>query len=82
MSDDNKPFGILVGVMGGTDGQPLVGLSFGGTVVAAMSIDHAGLVFEQLGLLLENFGYFDDEHDCETCANKDDCEDSTCKTKH
>lgn len=78
----HKPAGLLVGVLGGANGQPIIGISVSGEVTVAMSVDNAGMVFEQLGFILEQLGYFDDEGGCETCANKDECEEATCRTKH
>lgn len=52
--------GVLMGIVVCSHGEPHIGISIGNDKIA-MNIDHAGMVFQQLGDLLETAGYFDDE---------------------
>ena len=71
MSD--KLGGVLVGLVG--DGERTgIGIAFAGGATTFMPIDVAGVLFNQLGDLLENVGYFNDESDCGECTE--------CEVKH
>lgn len=61
--------GVLMGLIVCSHGELHIGIDVDGAKVA-MNIEHAGLVFQQLGDLLEQAGYFkEDEPEIEgaTC---------------
>lgn len=61
--------GVLMGLIVCSHGELHIGIDIDGTKIT-MDIEHAGLVFQQLGDLLETAGYF--ENDIES-------EEPTCK---
>lgn len=60
----NKISGVLTGLMMTSDGKICIGLSFSGVTTHVVSVQHAGVLFNQLGDLLEAAGFFEDEPPC------------------
>ncbi len=60
MTDTCKKVGILMGIVVCEHGEPYIAFDIDGSKVA-LSVEHAGHFFDQLGDNLNALGYFDDE---------------------
>lgn len=52
--------GVLLGIVQNEAGESFIGIALGG-IKLAMPVEQAGVVFNQLGDLLDELGYFEDE---------------------
>ncbi len=59
--------GVLTGFVYCTCGTPSIGMDINGSKIV-LNADEAGIVFNQLGDLLDKLGYFDEDEEAASCG--------------
>ena len=60
-----ESYGVLVGLVKNADGETCIGIGMPNGPTIGVSVEHAAIIFNQIGELLDSVGYFkEDKPDC------------------